>query len=55
VDVGRLTRCAAHHESGQVAEVTADRASVVSLVLVDTADGWRVAAFQNTRVQERGR
>ena len=37
------------------AGVTPDRASVVSFVLVDTADGWRVAAFQNTRVQERGR
>ena len=37
------------------AELTPDRASVVSLVLVGTADGWRIAAFQNTRVQERGR
>jgi uncharacterized protein (TIGR02246 family) len=32
-----------------------DRASVVSLVLVDTPDGWQIAAFQNTRVQERRR
>ena len=36
-------------------ELTPDRASVVSLVLVDTPEGWRIAAFQNTRVQERGR
>ena len=32
-----------------------DRESVVSLVLADTAEGWRIAAFHNTRVQERGR
>ena len=32
-----------------------DRESVVSLMLADTADGWRIAAFHNTRVQERGR
>jgi uncharacterized protein (TIGR02246 family) len=31
------------------------RASVASFVLVDTADGWRIAAFQNTRVQQRAR
>jgi uncharacterized protein (TIGR02246 family) len=32
-----------------------DRASVASFLLLDTEDGWRIAAFQNTRVQERPR
>ena len=32
-----------------------DRASVASFVLLDTDEGWRIAAFQNTRVQERAR
>ncbi len=36
-------------------ELTPDRASVVSLVFVEDGDGWRITAFQNTRVQERGR
>lgn len=36
-------------------ELTSDRASVVSLVLVEDGDGWRITAFQNTRVQERDR
>lgn len=31
------------------AELTADRASVVSFVLVDDGGTWQVAAFQNTR------
>jgi uncharacterized protein (TIGR02246 family) len=30
-----------------------DRASVASFVLVGAPEGWRIAAFQNTRVQER--
>lgn len=30
-------------------EVTADRDSVGSFVLVDDGDAWRVAAFHNTR------
>ncbi|GAA1291768.1 hypothetical protein GCM10009609_70320 [Pseudonocardia aurantiaca] len=36
-------------------DLAPERESVVSLVLADTAEGWRIAAFQNTRVQERGR
>jgi hypothetical protein len=31
------------------AELTADRKSVVSLVLVEDGDSWLVTAFQNTR------
>ncbi|QVQ54383.1 SgcJ/EcaC family oxidoreductase [Spiractinospora alimapuensis] len=34
-------------------ELTPDRASVVSFVLVERPEGWRVAAFQNTRSPER--
>lgn len=33
------------------AELTADRASVVSFVLVEDGGTWRIAAFQNTRRQ----
>jgi uncharacterized protein (TIGR02246 family) len=33
-------------------EVTPDRESVVSFVVVDDGDAWRVAAFQNTRRQQ---
>jgi hypothetical protein len=33
--------------------MTADRASVVSFVLVRDDDGWSITAFQNTRVQPR--
>jgi uncharacterized protein (TIGR02246 family) len=32
-------------------ETPADRASVVSFVLVRGEDGWKIAAFQNTRAQ----
>ena len=34
-------------------EVSGDRASTVSVLLVETVEGWKVAAFQNTRVQQR--
>lgn len=34
--------------------LTPDRASLVSFVLVEQPEGWRVAAFQNTRSPERG-
>ncbi|GLZ45371.1 hypothetical protein Acsp06_15560 [Actinomycetospora sp. NBRC 106375] len=36
------------------AQVAADRASVVSYVLVRDGAGWRVSAFQNTRKTPRG-
>lgn len=38
-----------------VESVTADRRSVVSLVLVEDGGAWRVAAFQNTRDAAAGR
>jgi uncharacterized protein (TIGR02246 family) len=34
-------------------ELPDDRASTVSFLLEETAEGWKVAAFQNTRVQQR--
>lgn len=37
------------------ADLTPDRASVVSLVLIETPSGWRIAAFHNARVQECAR
>jgi uncharacterized protein (TIGR02246 family) len=37
------------------AELTPDRESVVSLVLVDDGGSWQIAAFQNTRRQNVGR
>lgn len=36
------------------AEVTADRRSIVSYVLVDEDGAWKVAAFQNTRAPQAG-
>jgi uncharacterized protein (TIGR02246 family) len=34
-------------------ELPDERASTVSFLLEETAEGWKVAAFQNTRVQQR--
>jgi uncharacterized protein (TIGR02246 family) len=53
-DVAHLVIESGVRPDGQT-DLTPDRASVVSLVLIETPPEWRIAAFQNTRVQERGR
>jgi uncharacterized protein (TIGR02246 family) len=51
-DVAHLVASGAVTPDGQPVP-GADRASVPSYVFVRTAEGWRIAAFHNTRVQER--
>lgn len=50
-DLAHLVTTGAVLPDGQV-EVTADRRSVVSYVLVDEDGVWKVAAFQNTRAAQ---
>ena len=53
-DLAHLVTVGAVLPEGQ-AEVTPDRRSVVSYVVIDQDGVWKVAAFQNTRAPEAGR
>lgn len=52
-DLAHLVTVGAVLPAGQ-AEVTADRRSIVSYVLIDEHGAWKVAAFQNTRAPQAG-